>query len=55
MQVLNTIPLVDGGAVIEIVLSLQELHSLGAVGVVSVLKEAIKTQEVIDAQYCEPT
>ena len=51
MQVLNTITLLDGSAIMELQMSYEELQTMAKVGVIETLKEATKSYDVVDAEY----
>lgn len=51
MQVINTITLLDGSAIMELQMSYEELQTMAKIGVVEVLKEASKAYDVVDAEY----
>lgn len=50
MQVLNTITLLDGSAIMEIQMSYQELQTMAKVGIIEVLTEASRAYDVVDAE-----
>ena len=53
MQVINTITLLDGGAIVELQMSYQELQTMAKIGIIEVLTEASRSYDVIDAEVVD--
>ena len=53
MQVLNTITLLDGSAIMELQMSYEELQTMAKIGIVEVLTEASLSYDAIDAEVID--
>ena len=51
MQIINSVTLLDGGAVVELQMSYEELQMMAKIGIIEVLTEAAKSYDTVDAEY----
>jgi hypothetical protein len=50
MQIVNQVPMLDGSLLVELMLYPEELVKFAEVGIITVLTNAVKQQEVIDGE-----